>query len=159
MEAPILVGEVFRQEIEALMPSWVEEAAAAEIDPRAVAALSELEGGDTVAVFFATWCSDSRREIGRLWRILDSMPSAPPFTVRYLGVDRSKSTADLPLSGFELARVPTFVVLHAGEESGRIIETSPNGLESDLLALLSGEATGWITASEDLIQELEAKEK
>ena len=57
------------------------------------------------------------------------------------------------MMGVDLIRVPTFVVRRDGRELGRIVEESPNGIENDLLALLTGDSTGTLTASEDLLGE------
>jgi hypothetical protein len=46
--------------------------------------------------------------------------------------------------------VPTFIVVRGGREVGRIVESSPNGVESDLLALLTGKAQGVISTRKDL---------
>ena len=48
--------------------------------------------------------------------------------------------------------VPTFVVESAGVETGRIVETSPHGIEFDLAALLDGEVTGVVAVREELLR-------
>jgi hypothetical protein len=103
-----------------------------------------------VTVFLGTWCSDSRREVARLWRALDQVGGLVPFEVEYVAVDRAKSApADL-VAGQDLRYVPTFVVEREGEEVGRVVESAPGGIESDLLALLTGEASGTVSGRDDL---------
>ena len=46
--------------------------------------------------------------------------------------------------------LPTFIVRRDGHEVGRIVETAPNGIEHDLLALLTGKAHGVLTTRQDL---------
>ncbi len=147
---PVLVGAVTRDEIEEAVPGWVSETVSAEIDEEDATALVGVAPGVEVTVVLGTWCSDSRREVPRFWRALDQTGGLVPFEVGYVAVDRDKEEpADL-LAGLDLAYVPTFVVRRGGREVGRIVESSPGGVESDLLALLSGEASGVITGRDDL---------
>jgi hypothetical protein len=88
--------------------------------------------------------------VPRLWRALDEVGGLVPFEIEYLAVDRDKAEpADL-VAAYDLRYVPTFVVRRGGEEVGRIVESSPNGVEVDLLALLTGEAAGVVTGRDDL---------
>lgn len=149
-EGPVLTGRVTREDLEAAHPEWVHATVQAEIDVDAAHALTRVEPGGEVRVFLGTWCSDSRREVPRLWRALDQVGGLVPFEVEYLAVDRSKEEpADL-VAGQDLRYVPTFVVRRGGEEVGRIVEISPSGVERDLLALLSGEASGTLSGRDEL---------
>jgi thiol-disulfide isomerase/thioredoxin len=148
-EAPVLTGQVAREELEAALPEWMSAMVSAEIDPAAAAALAEVEPGAEVLVVLGTWCSDSRREVPRLWRALDEVGGLVPFEIEYLAVDRTKEEPAELLAGLDLRYVPTFIVRRDGEEVGRVVESSPNGIERDLLALLTGEAAGVLTGRED----------
>lgn len=148
-EAPLLTGPVAREELEAAMPEWMSAMVSAEIDTAAAAGLAEVEPGAEVLVVLGTWCSDSRREVPRLWRALDEVGGLVPFEIEYLAVDRTKEEPAELLAGLDLRYVPTFVVRRDGEEVGRVVESSPNGIERDLLALLTGEAAGVLTGRED----------
>jgi len=64
-------------------------------------------------------------------------------------VDRAKEAPGDLLSGVELEYVPTFVVSRGGAEVGRIVESSPGGVERDLGDLLRGDQTGIISGRED----------
>lgn len=147
---PVLVGALTREEIEAAHPEWMETLVAVDPDPAAAAALASLGAGATVTVYLGTWCYDSRRELARLWRRLDEIGGMPLFRIRYVGVDRDKRQPEDLLAGVDLRFVPTFVVSRAENEVGRVIEESPNGIEHDLAALLSGETSGPISTRQDL---------
>lgn len=149
-DEPILLGLLNREEIEAAMPDWVMAEVEANPDTAAAGAMVAALDGAEVTVFFGSWCSDSARELARLWRALDELGALSPDEIRYIGVDRDKSEPAGWVEGRDLRLVPTFVVSRQGEEVGRIVESSPNGIEQDLLALLRGDATGLITNSEDL---------
>lgn len=150
---PELVGPLSRAEIETAVPGWVESEVAAQPDvDKAIEMASAGGAGSRVTVFLGTWCSDSRRELSRFWRAIDESGGELSFELLYVGVNRDKDQpADL-LAGFGLEYVPTFVVEVEGEETGRIVEESPHGIEHDLVALLRGEATGLITAKEELLR-------
>lgn len=146
-EKPVLTGEVGREQVEATVPDWVEAEVASEVDTEAARALAAVAPEAEVTVFFGTWCSDSRRELARLWRAFDEIGGEVPFEIHWIGVDRAKKEpADL-VAGADLLYVPTFVVVRDGREVGRIVETSPHGIENDLLALLTGKASGVLSAS------------
>lgn len=149
-EEPILLGAVSRAEIEAAMPDWVAAEVVARPDVDAAGAmLTALEGAE-VTVFFGTWCSDSGRELPRLWRALDELGVLGPEEIRYIGVSRDKTEPRSWVADQDLRLIPTFIVRRGGTESGRIVESSPDGIERDLLALLRGDKSGLITDSEDL---------
>lgn len=150
-EESILLGTVTRAEVEEAMPDWVSEAMAAEPDLEAADRLLQTIAGAEVVVYLGTWCDDTRRELARLWWALDSLGVEAPPELVYVAVDRSLTEPADRLAGVDLIRVPTFVVKRGESEVGRIVEESPNGIEIDLLALLTGEARGTITASEDLL--------
>ena len=73
-----------------------------------------------------------------------------PFKVRYVAVDREKKDPAGETAKSDVRYVPTFIVVRDGREVGRIVETSPHGVEADLLALLTGKAQGVISTREDL---------
>ena len=145
------VGHVTRAEVEAL-PKWIAARQQDDTIPDAEAAraLKDVPAGATVRVFFGTWCGDSRREVTRLWKALDLAGGGVPFALEYVAVDRAKTAPGGLTDGIGLRYVPTFVVVRAGKEVGRIIESSPGGLEKDLRALLKGERTGVISSRSDV---------
>lgn len=151
---PPLVGEVSRAAVEAHRPDWVTAEVEAAPDVAAVQALTQVPPGAEVTVFLGTWCSDSKRELARLWRGFDDAgvfsEDELPFRLAYVAVDRQKREPSGRAEAAGLEYVPTFVVTRDGEEVGRMVEVSPGGIEHDLLALLTGAAQGVISAREDL---------
>jgi len=147
-EPQILVGTVTREQIEAACPEWVRSEVQAAPDAETAKTLAGVEPGAEVTVFLGTWCSDSRREVPRLWKALDLVGGEVPFQVRYVGVDRQKKEPAGEAASAEIRFVPTFIVSRDGHELGRIVEQPPHGLESDLLALLTGRAHGVLSATQ-----------
>ena len=150
---PELVGPLTRAEIEAAVPDWVGAQIEAAPDPDQAAAMASAGSPRSrVTVYLGTWCSDSRRELARFWRALDEAGGEAVFELDYVGVRRDKERRDPSLESVGLLYVPTFVVEEAGAETGRIVETSPNGIEFDLAALLDGEVTGVVAVREELLR-------
>lgn len=142
-----LVGTVTREEIETAHPDWVQTQVAAVPDAMAAQALAAVPPGAEVTVVLGTWCSDSAREVPRLWRSLDEAGGEVPFAIRYVAVNEAKTEPAEPIARFAVEFVPTFIVLRDGREVGRIVEEAPHGIENDLLALLTGAANGVLSAS------------
>ena len=151
----VLLGPITREQVEAAVPAWVQAGVDARPDLAAAQGLAAVAPGAEVTVLLGTWCSDSRREISRLWKALDGIGASAgggagsglPFTVSYVGVDEAKQQPAAAVAAAGLRYVPTLIVRRGGREAGRIVESSPHGVEVDLLALLDGKATGLLTAS------------
>jgi thiol-disulfide isomerase/thioredoxin len=143
---PVLLGPITREQVEAAVPDWVQAEVESAPDPAAVKALAGVPPGAEVTIYMGSWCGDSRREVSRLWRVLDEAGGSLPCTISYIGVDHDKKEPAALIAGSDLHYVPTFIVKREGREVGRIVESSPHGVEQDLLALLSGSAHGQVTA-------------
>ena len=151
----VLLGPVTREQVEAAVPAWVQAGVEASPDLAAARALAGVAPGAEVTVLLGTWCSDSRREISRLWKAFDAIGatsgggagSGLPFTLTYIGVDEAKQQPAAAVAAAGLKFVPTLIVRRDGREVGRIVESSPHGVEVDLLALLGGKAAGLLTAT------------
>ncbi|MEM8962967.1 MAG: thioredoxin family protein [Acidobacteriota bacterium] len=146
---PSLLGDVVREQIEAAEPEWVSAQVESGAQAEPAAALADVEPAE-VTVYFGTWCGDSRRELARFWKALDETGGLVPFTVRYIAVDRYDERPPELEDEVGLRWVPTFIVERSGEELGRIVESAPEGIEIDMLALLTGDASGTVSAREDM---------
>ncbi len=151
-DGPVLVGELTRAEIESALPGWIEEELLADPHVESANALLAALPGAEVTVLLGTWCADSRRELARLWRALDEAGAVDPRQLHYIGVDRAMLEPRDWVAGRGLRLVPTFIVERQGQELGRIVESSPDGIEVDLLKLLLGEKSGVVTGSDELGQ-------
>jgi thiol-disulfide isomerase/thioredoxin len=145
----VLLGPVSREKVEAV-PEWVQAEVDARPEAAAAAALAAVEPGAEVVVYLGSWCGDSRREVPRFWKALDAAGAAVPFSVRYVAVDRQKKEPADAVAADGIRFLPTFIVRRGGHEAGRVVETSPKGIESDLLALLNGSAHGVLSTRTDL---------
>lgn len=141
-----VVGLTSRDEIADALPAWRDAIAAAAPSDELSRALASVPPGAEIDVFLGTWCGDSRREVSRLFVALELAAAAGPlpFTVRFVGVDRAKEAPGLT-EGVGLRYVPTVIVRRDGVEVGRIVEHPPRPIEQELLDLLLGTRTGWIS--------------
>jgi thiol-disulfide isomerase/thioredoxin len=144
----VVMGEVTRDRILVDIPDWDAEFFDYEPDPAVVGEIAGRMGDVEITVLLGTWCSDSRREIPRLWKILD-MIGYPADDVTLYAVGSSRFTNDMPISEellewsvrikerYGVERVATIILYRGGEEIGRIVETPETSLEGDLLGILT----------------------
>ncbi|MEM6731910.1 MAG: hypothetical protein AAF658_10160 [Myxococcota bacterium] len=125
---------------------WSAAVAEAKPDSAGIEQLRSIGSGATVEIYLGTWCSDSRREVGRFLKGTENVEL--PFEVRMFTLPREKPT--WPQDERDLRFVPTFIVTRDGTEVGRIVESAPKGIENELAALLAGIKTGLITGRDDL---------
>jgi hypothetical protein len=89
-------------------------------------------------IFMGTWCGDSRREVPRIFKILDYC-GIDPSSVQLIMVSASDSTYKQSPGheekGMDIFRVPDLIVLDQGREIGRIVESPVISLEKDLAAV------------------------
>ncbi|NPA35306.1 MAG: thioredoxin family protein [Chlorobi bacterium] len=90
-----------------------------------------------VLIVMATWCSDSRREVPRFYKIADAA-GIPEDNIEIIYVDRDKTAPDVDVSKYGIERVPTFIFIVKGREAGRIVETPEKSLEKDMFLILRG---------------------
>ncbi len=89
----------------------------------------------TIHIIFGTWCGDSRRELPRFYKLVDEA-SIPENIIRLTAVDTKKSSQDKSIEGIKFTRIPTFIFYRNGKEIGRIVESTENSLEEDMLNIL-----------------------
>jgi thiol-disulfide isomerase/thioredoxin len=93
----------------------------------------------SITVFMGTWCGDSKREVPRLYKVLDAA-NFPEEKLRVIGVNNARSNYKQAPNGEEkglnIHRVPTIIVYNKkGKEVGRIVEHPVESLEADLLQI------------------------
>ena len=96
--------------------------------------LIDLDSVKIVCVM-GIWCSDSRREVPRFFKILDELKYDYNNLSLYC-VDRKKKAEGFDIDQFIIERVPTFIFYKNDSEIGRIIETPVESLERDILNIL-----------------------
>jgi hypothetical protein len=77
-------------------------------------------------VFGGTWCEDTQNLLPKFYALLDAAP-IPDDQVQVIGVDHQKKSIDHLPEDMHLTNTPTFIVMKAGKEVGRVIEYGRNG--------------------------------
>ena len=89
-----------------------------------------------ITIVMATWCSDSRREVPRFYKILDKI-KYDFKNVTLINVDTKKLAEGTNVEKLNIKKVPTFLFYKNKKEIGRIIETPKATLEKDMLEILN----------------------
>ncbi len=98
--------------------------------------LNEVKTDYTIKIVMGTWCSDSRREVPRFYKLLDELKLVDE-EITLINVDRMKKVPEINMDDLNILLVPTFIIYRGGKEIGRIVETPIETLEKDLLNILS----------------------
>ena len=97
-----------------------------------VARLRHMKDSVDVVVVYGTWCSDSRREIPRFWKVVDST-QFPAEHVTMIAVDRTMQLPPGIQNQYRITNVPTFIINYRGMEIGRITESPRTTIEQDIV--------------------------
>lgn len=88
-----------------------------------------------ITVVMGTWCSDSQREVPRLYKILDYV-HFPENKLKMICIDRKKNADGTIVQDLNIELVPTMIFYHGDEEIGRIIESPQESLEADMVMIM-----------------------
>lgn len=93
-------------------------------------------------IFMGTWCGDSRREVPRMFKLLDSC-HINKNRIQLIMLDSRdsvyKQSPGHEERGLHIHRVPDLLVYSEEKELGRIVESPVQSLEKDLLSIVNGE--------------------
>lgn len=122
--------------------------------------LTDVTLPDSITLFMGTWCGDSKREVPRFIKILESKNydmDRLKIVCLNTGFQNYKQAPEREERGVNIHRVPTFIFHDGeGEEIGRIVEEAVVSFEEDIKTVLNGEeyATAY-PAVADLIEKFE----
>lgn len=95
-----------------------------------------------ILVFLGTWCGDSRREVPRLYKVLETAkyPMQQLTVVALSGKPKMyKQSPNHEEKGLHIKRVPTIIFYKNEKEVNRIVESPVESLEQDMLAIFKGD--------------------
>ena len=92
----------------------------------------------SIMLFMGTWCGDSRREVPRIYRILDAV-NFDESRLTLINMDREKNSPNGEETGLNIHHVPTLILYKNSSEIGRVIESPIQSLEEDIAAIINGE--------------------
>jgi thiol-disulfide isomerase/thioredoxin len=98
-------------------------------------ALNSIAKPLEIIVIFGTWCHDSKREVARYIKLMNSVNN-PLISTKYWAVDRDKKDPENFAQEYKLLKTPTFIIFSEGRELGRIIERPEDTLVKDLMNIL-----------------------
>jgi thiol-disulfide isomerase/thioredoxin len=104
-------------------------------EQRILAKLPEVCKKCEIIICMGTWCSDSRKEVPRFFKIAETV-GIPPENIRLFGVNHRKQSPQNTALKYKVTKVPTFIFLLNGKELGRIVEAPDVSLESDMVQIL-----------------------
>jgi hypothetical protein len=113
------------------------------IDSATANQLKSMLKGKRFQIFMGTWCGDSRREVPRIYKLLDYC-GIPASQIELINVDYHdsayKQSPTHEERGLQIHRVPDLLVYEKNKELGRVVESPVTSWEKDLLAILVGSA-------------------
>jgi thiol-disulfide isomerase/thioredoxin len=109
------------------------------VDSASANQLKSLLKGKRILIFMGTWCGDSRREVPRMYKLLDYC-GIPASHIELVNVDYNdsayKQSPTHEEKGLQIHRVPDMLVYDKQQEIGRVVESPVVSWEKDLLAIL-----------------------
>ncbi|OQP43042.1 hypothetical protein A4H97_12925 [Niastella yeongjuensis] len=92
-------------------------------------------------LFMGTWCGDSRREVPRMYKILDYC-GVKHSQIQLITLNNSdtayKQSPGHEERGLNIRRVPTLLIFENQREVGRVVESPITSLEKDIQAIVTG---------------------
>lgn len=91
----------------------------------------------SIKVFMGTWCSDSRREIPKFYKLLDRI-DYNQNQLEVITTNRNKTTKQGYEKDYHIEYVPTIIFFDKnGEEVNRFVEFPQESLEEDILKIVT----------------------
>jgi thiol-disulfide isomerase/thioredoxin len=140
----ILLGKTTRQRLaQAPFNTWyTKNYESYTIDSNTASQVKPLLRNKHFLLFMGTWCGDSRREVPRIYKILDYC-QVKPSQIQLINLSNSdtayKQSPGHEEQGLNIRRVPTLLIFENKREVGRIVESPVGSFEKDLLDIVSGQ--------------------
>lgn len=138
----ILLGKTTRERLaQSPFDSWYSKNYEAyRVDTNTAAQIKPLLKNKKFLLFMGTWCGDSRREVPRIYKILDYC-KVNASQIQLINLNNSdtayKQSPGHEEQGLNIRRVPTLLIYENKLEVGRVVESPVTSLEKDLLAIVS----------------------
>lgn len=132
-QKPMIVGKCSRASLEkGEFKEWFDkEYNDYQVDKKILDLLNGQWRDIKIIIIMGTWCSDSKREVPRFYKILDYVKFKKK-NLKVICVDRDKKAREVDVSQYKMQYVPTIIIYRGGSEMGRIVENPAETLEKDL---------------------------
>ena len=90
----------------------------------------------SIKIFMGTWCHDSKREVPRLYKILDELYYAYE-NFEIIGLTKDKKGYFQDYATFGITNTPTIIFYRNDMEIGRIIEEPKGSLEDQMARIIA----------------------
>jgi hypothetical protein len=105
------------------------------VDTAKAALLKKRLAGKQITIVMGIWCSDSRREVPRIIKVLKYLGFDLGKLTIY-AVDKAKTNPHPVIAQLKIQYVPTTIVTSSGgAELGRMVESPVKTIEDDLLTI------------------------
>lgn len=101
-------------------------------DEKTIWSLKPYAGKWKAVIVMGTWCSDSKTQLPRFFKVIESA-GCSPLSLKMLCLDSENKCGNVDLSGLKIEKIPTFIIYKGNKEIGRITETPSINMETDLL--------------------------
>jgi len=105
-------------------------------DKKIVQKISKKLKNISIKAFIGSWCHDSKRELPRFYKIMESAALDLNINFQIVGISIGKKTPDNLQEGYQIKHTPTFIFYKKGKEIGRYVEHAKKTLEKDILKIL-----------------------
>jgi thiol-disulfide isomerase/thioredoxin len=140
----ILLGKTTRERLaQAPFDTWyTKNYESYTVDSNTASQVRPLLRNKRFLLFMGTWCGDSRREVPRIYKILDCC-QVKPSQIQLINLNNSdtayKQSPGHEEQGLNIRRVPTLLIFDNQGEVGRVVESPVTSLEKDILAIVTGQ--------------------
>lgn len=94
--------------------------------------------GVTLKLFMGTWCEDTQRELGGMYRLLDAL-DFDDNTLEMFALSEYKESPEGIEKEYNITNIPTLIFYKNGVEMNRFVELPVETLAIDLKKILLGE--------------------
>ena len=139
-QSDVLVGEIQKEDLQqAPHKGWYDPMYQSyESGAEALETIKKNINDYKIKVFMGTWCGDSKREIPKLYKLLE-LSDYDFEKLEMNGVRRDKTLPNDIQKDFDIHHVPTIIFYRNGEEAGRFVEYPQEELEDDIAKIVSGQ--------------------
>lgn len=140
-KTPYLFGKIDRPGLENGNYTWfTKNYENYSVDQKLITSISDKILDYELILFMGTWCGDSKREVPKVYKILDVM-KFPENQLTTIAVGRTgtlyNKSPQHEEDGLNIHRVPTLIFYKNGKEINRIVEQPVISLEQDMLDIVS----------------------